>query len=649
MAAANDPWGDLDERFRVEGPRKRQKVGAYKEGANGLGAPTRARARTASRRPGEDGDFEMDEAEAGGDDRDEGRSAAAARRAAKRAATTDAAREARANQWLDRECKALEGALYAYGAGADRKCVRAALHSGVERPPPEVAAAGATLLEMIERVGAVCKSRFDELEKAAAEAGPVERCRNCAVGKKGRCGTETAPKSCLKLTKEMLDAMNAEDERYGATPVGMDRATWEAAVKACDAVLAEREEVTPEGAAASLGRVNCMRRLAQGWQRAAKCLRERAALAAAVEAEEERGSAEASEKEAEASPVCPAERADFVAPKLMLGGMPSWWSREMDTDLMKGSLRHGFSPWSQDALHAQFEAIRADASLRFEARTLDPDDVDAAVAEEPPLSGEEEKEVDAPAAAGAKAPMPGRETLKRRLLRLLEHLMNPPAPKPKPEPRPPKVRKPTKAELLAEQRKKAAEDRIARDKERMKRDRERFEASLLGSGGAGREDRDAAASKENAPPCDLEERRAAKMARGALQATAAAVPGDVADEAQRASPSPFAPVGSHHRPTHVAPPASCDTADDPLTSVVLPKLTGAGSVPAAATPAAFKTPAANPAKGKAGGKSFKARLAAEVESGKQKTLFGLFAKTPAPAAAADRPRPVATPTTGGFA
>ena len=103
--------------------------------------------------------------------------------------------------------------------------------------------------------------------------------------KKGRCGTETAPRSCLKLPPAVAAEMDARgggvDE--GGVPVGMSRATWEQTVEVCEAAIEERRAQIPENALVALERANLYKRLASGWQRAAKCGKERAALSAALE------------------------------------------------------------------------------------------------------------------------------------------------------------------------------------------------------------------------------------------------------------------------------------------------------------------------------------------------------------------------------
>ena len=133
-----------------------------------------------------------------------------------------------------------------------------------------------------------------------------------------------------------------------------------------------------------------------------------------------------------------------------------------------------------------------------------------------------------------------------------------------------------------------------------------------------------------------------------------------------AAPTPSARAVSAARMT-----ASALSADqDPLATLVLPSLNIGRPSALAATPAANKpktsflhTPSdlgsagSGPGSGSGfkragiGGKTkgggAKGSLAAAGSDAKQKSLFGFFAKTPAPSAA-DRPRTVQTPTTGGF-
>ena len=181
--------------------------------------------------------------------------------------------------------------------------------------------------------------------------------------KKGRCGTETAPRSCLKLPPDVAAEMDARgggvDE--GGVPVGMSRATWEQTVEVCEAAIEERRAGIPENALAALERANLYKRLASGWQRAAKCGKERAALSAALEV------SVGGDVDVNISNSPPAEKAegDFASPNVQRGALPTWWSAETDAALLRGSLRHGFSPWSAELLDAQFEKIRVDPTLLF--------------------------------------------------------------------------------------------------------------------------------------------------------------------------------------------------------------------------------------------------------------------------------------------
>jgi hypothetical protein len=276
---------------------------------------------------------------------------------------------------------------------------------------------------------------------------------------------------------------------------------------------------------------------------------------------------------------------------------------------------------------------------------------------------EKEKAVeDAAAAASDFDVMPNRDALKRRLLRLLDLLINP---------RAELTRKPTKAELVAETKKKAAEERLARDAVRMKRDRERFEASLQGKEPAREEEKAAAGggAAETTPKSAKKARRTSLEGGLAAPAAVAAAAVGVRCSPRKAPAAAAAAAAPYAVKTPATATKAALTADqEPLTSLVLPGITGgvaasaaasaAAATPsaakppaaAAAGPSAFKTPSAGAgAKGKGGGKGkgAKASLAAAAASGKQASLFGFFSKTPA--AAAERPSTVATPTTGGFA
>ena len=499
-----------------------------------------------------------------------------------------------------------------------------------------------------------------------------------------------------------------------------------------------------EEARVALARVNVWKRLASGWQRATKCLKERAALSEAIEVEKSeediaREAAEIATRPAEYVPPMPEEKDDAtfrdVVPVIAKGNLVSWWNESFDADLLRGSLRHGFSPWSQDALDEQFEALRADETLSFAKAGLAPC----------PEKAEDDAEDGTSTDAGKT--VPPRDTLKRSLLRLLEYLIKPPAMKPK---------KPTKAELAAERAAAAAEARKARDamreeerlkkeaeraekeaqreeererreqekaeekerkeqekeeakerkeqekaEERARREREKAEhkekkdeakkkmnpfklakkaASSALCGGASKKtvakkrpaDPGATGVDGRSPPAKKQKKKEAPdEIRAAATVYDEPARGDVpSGKKQKVSPPSnsrdagkasdsdecgenenAAPAGNGNgdadadatafaaatKPT--APAFNADD-DDPLTSLVLPRMNGTLN----------KTPASSAATAAGGFKKGKggAAAAAAAAAG-QRSLFGFFAKTPAPAAAGERPRTVATPTTGGFA
>ena len=380
-AANPDPHHGLDERFRVEGPRKRKGMyDSYKEGANGLVGKRRRR--------GDDDDYSEEH------DEDSDRETRGAKRAsanAKKKELSEAQKKARNEAWRDHELKALEDSIYSFGVGVDGGCARAVKAAELSRPFAEVKTVALVLTDMMDRAGKVCKARFDELEKAAAEAGPVQRCKVCESMKKGRCGTETAPRSCLKLPDDIkadMDSMKDEDGQ-GGVPVGMSRATWERVIEVCEAAIEERRESLTDAALVALERNNLFKRIASGWQRAMKCAKERAALSAAVEVAPDAAHAAAvtSPRSSRGAEKLPAEKETFECPVVQRGALPVWWNTEADADLLRGSLRHGFSPWSADMLEDQFEAIREDATLLFAKEGCEP----AGEEEKKPAAGKKEK------------------------------------------------------------------------------------------------------------------------------------------------------------------------------------------------------------------------------------------------------------------
>jgi len=507
-AFGQDALRGLDDRFRVTGPRKRKGMyDSYKEGAVGMvGKKTR-------RRRGDDDDFSGDDESRGSfSDDDDDRATRGAKRASKHKNANAKSAAKKTDAWLDRDLKALEDALVSFGVGVDGACVRAtnaALEAmALRRPFKQARAVASCLAEMMERTAKVNKARADELEREQAEArakageaggaAALARCEVCESMKKGRCGTETAPRSCLKLPPAVAAEMDARgggvDE--GGVPVGMSRATWEQTVEVCEAAIEERRAGIPENALAALERANLYKRLASGWQRAAKCGKERAALSAALEV------AVGVEGD-DISNVPPAEKAegDFDSPNVQRGALPAWWSAETDAALLRGSLRHGFSPWSAELLDAQFEKIRVDPTLLFAELECAPPE---------PEGKKREAKQDEPGGSDDASParMPGRETLKRRLLKLLDCLVRPrpapPPPKEKPAkaPREAKPRAPTKREQKEAAREAAAVARKAADAERAAA----FAAAL--TGGQGQKNGDASGMKESPPGATVATRKA---------------------------------------------------------------------------------------------------------------------------------------------
>ena len=147
--AANDAAWGVDARFRVQGPRKRAKIGMYKEGARGIGFG-------AFRRGEKSGDSENDYSSSESEDDRETR---AAKRRTKRAKVESERRDG----WIDREIKAIEEALFTFGPGRNNDCVRAvkeARQSGSledNRTFSECKSVALALLDMVDGVGKICK------------------------------------------------------------------------------------------------------------------------------------------------------------------------------------------------------------------------------------------------------------------------------------------------------------------------------------------------------------------------------------------------------------------------------------------------------------------------------------------------------------
>ena len=295
-------------------------------------------------------------------------------------------------------------------------------------------------------------------------------------------------------------------------------------------------------------------------------------------------------------PEPPPEKDEFEFSEMMKptsGGWSRWWGKECDAALLRGSLRYGFSPWSQADLEAQFECILKDKTLwfamngvvaptRMRIKRLTPSTRNAsrlanAVHEEAKkaLNDDNDKETHEAklkerremleeankiADEGPRR-MPGRDTLKRRILGLLKNLIDPPAKKELKVKlvKEPKPKKPTKAEL-AEIRK---AERLARDQENA----QKFKDSLTGGG-----------NLKVAFKIPIKETAAAAVNDEAAAAAAAAVN----DEATESHRKPTQDQGNGEAPAeisrHTSPAAGATTNDEgaaPAENVDEPKIVDA--------------------------------------------------------------------------
>ena len=215
----------------------------------------------------------------------------------------------------------------------------------------------------------------------------------------------------------------------------------------------ERLEGVPEKASTALtGRV-FWGKLLRAMPRRAKLMKQRAALAKLiVEQRPEVLDADADVIDADARRAPPKEKDVFDVPALGGKGTPpaEWWTAADDEHLLRGSLRYGYTPSFARELERQFDCIRNDRTLRFASRTGVYDD------------GEYRRVLTWPTAAA----------LKTRLARLLKALLRPP-------------KKPSKAELLAAQRKAAAAARLKRDMEALRAWQRKQAAAAGGSSSTG--------------------------------------------------------------------------------------------------------------------------------------------------------------------
>jgi len=379
----------IDKRFAVEGPRKRRKVN-YREsnalvaarddsGTNRGAASTRdtynARRAEAKRLREEEKKLKQEEREA---------------RRRERAEELERQREEAKLNWFTWEVEHVVDAVVAFGA-PDGDVTRAVTYGtlDVDKPFEQKIAVAETILKMF----AVIQTTTDALRRGDDK------------------------------DKDKDDDDDKEEE---------DQEDTEETKTAVFEALEHLEGVPEKASTALTGRV-FWGKLLRAMPRRTKLMKQRAALAKLI-VEQRPEVLDADDADA-ARRAPPKEKDAFDVPALGGKGAPpaEWWTVADDEDLLRGSLRYGYTPSFSRELERQFDCIRNDRTLRFASRTGVYDD------------GEYRRVLPWPTAAA----------LKTRLARLLKALSRPP-------------KKPSKAEILAAQRKAAAEARLKRDMEALR-------------------------------------------------------------------------------------------------------------------------------------------------------------------------------------
>ncbi|CEF98466.1 Helicase, C-terminal [Ostreococcus tauri] len=404
----------VDKRFAVEGPRKRKTVN-YKESValfqnqtpslaprTGTRTTYSERRAAAKRAREEDKKLRQEEREARRREREE----ELARQ-----------REDAKLNWFTWEVEVVVDALSAFGA--PNGDVSRAVTCGtldVDKPDEQKIAVAKTVMEMFDTIVRV----RDEVSSSSAANAESKQEQN--DDDKEDDGKEDDDK---------------EDDREDTEE------TKQAVFAAMETIL------VPERAATALANRVLWTKLLRAMPRRAKLMKQRAALAKLIEAEEPIDLDSPTAPPPRQKTTLPKERAQFPVPVLgVKASLPAeWWTTEDDTDLLRGSLRYGYTPSNSKELERQFDLIRNDRQLRFASRTGVYDD------------GEYRETVAWPAAT----------RLKTRLMRLLQALLRPP-------------KRPSKAELLAAQRKAAAEAKLKRDMEVLRMWQEKRKATTPTSG-----------------------------------------------------------------------------------------------------------------------------------------------------------------------
>ena len=406
----------VDKRFAVEGPRKRRKVN-YKESV-ALIQGNHDSSSPAKRRGGTRMTYNERRAAAKAE-REEQRKLAREEREERRrqlAEERERAKEQAKMNWYVWEVEAVIDALTAFGAanGDVKRAVVCGLLD-VDRPMEQKMCVAKTTLEMFAAIDS-------SLKKPSG-------------GKNG--GDETREQDGKNGNDAEGDDGDEKDDDKEEDEGGKDDVDESDEAKAATEAALEKVLV-PEVAANALSNRVLWGKMRRAAPRRAKAMKQRDALAKLIQAEEvvvDAIAATASCCSVDESSL-PKEKAQFEPP--VLGSKASvpaeWWTTDDDVDLLRGSLRYGYTPGLTRELERQLECVRNDKTLRFAARTGVFDD------------GEYRQVLEWPALG----------PLKTRLSRLLAALTRPP-------------KKPSKAEILAAQKKAAAEARLKRDMEALRK------------------------------------------------------------------------------------------------------------------------------------------------------------------------------------
>ena len=403
----------VDKRFAVEGPRKRRKVN-YKESV-ALIQGNHDSSPPANRRGGTRMTYNERRAAAKAE-REEQRKLAREEREERRrqlAEERERAKEQAKMNWYVWEVEAVIDALTAFGAAnGDVKRAVVCGMLDVDRPMEQKMCVAKTTLEMFAAIDSSLK------QPSGKTGGDETREQDGKNGDDAERDDDEDKEDEKEEDEGGKDDVDESDEAKAATEAALEKV------------------LVPEVAANALSNRVLWGKMRRAAPRRAKAMKQRDALAKLIQAEEVVVDAIAPTTCSVDESSLPKEKAQFEPP--VLGSKASvpaeWWTTDDDVDLLRGSLRYGYTPGLTRELERQLECVRNDKTLRFAARTGVFDD------------GEYREVLEWPALG----------PLKTRLSRLLAALTRPP-------------KKPSKAEILAAQRKAAAEARLKRDMEALRK------------------------------------------------------------------------------------------------------------------------------------------------------------------------------------